>query len=242
MNATGLDERLTTLLATLHEESDAQIYARARAQFSGDDATFRELAGRYAALAPERKGEFLREHGLTTNDADGDADAGLSLAISPAMGMFLANIVLTKRPARILELGSSNGVSTLYFARALRELASGIVLACELDPVKCERLRTNVKIAGLDRFVDVREGNVLDIVEGLSGTFDLVFIDVWGDGYLPIFQRIERLLASGSVVLADNMYTAQDRVAPFKACLDAHTSISTTTLAFESGVEFAVVR
>jgi predicted O-methyltransferase YrrM len=241
MNAAGTDERLTTLLSKLHEESDAQLYARARAQFSGDDAAFPELAQQYAVLAPERKGDFLREHGLATNDADEGADSGLSLAISPAMGAFLANMLLTMRPARVLELGSSNGVSTLYLARALRQLGAGTILACELDPIKCKRLRANVATAELERYVDVREGNVFDIVDGLSGTFDLVFMDVWGDGYLPVFQRIERLLAPGSVVLADNMYTAQDQVAPFKAYLDAHPNISTTTLAFESGVEFAVV-
>jgi predicted O-methyltransferase YrrM len=240
MNAT-YDERLALLLGTLHEESDAQMYARARAQFAGDEAAFGELAARYAALAPDRKGLFLREHGLATNDKDGSVDAGLSLAVSPAMGAFLANVVLATRPARVLELGSSNGVSTLYFARALRELGGGTVLACELDPSKCERLRANVAAAGLERFVEVCEGNMFDVVDRLDGTIELAFIDVWGSLYLEAFRRIERLLAPGSVVLADNMYTATDEVAPFKAYLEEHSRISTTTMAFESGVEFAVV-
>jgi predicted O-methyltransferase YrrM len=239
MNA---NERLTALLETLHAESDAQLYARARAQFDGDNDAFRALAERYAALAPDRKGEFLRAHRLATNDSDASADEGLSLAVSAAMGEFLANMVLAIRPARVLELGSSNGVSTLYFARALRELGAGVVLACELDPVKCARLRENVAIAGLERFVDVREGSAFDIADGLDGKVDLVFIDVWGSAYLKAFQRVERLLRPGSVVLADNMYTAQDQVAPFKSYLDTLSSISSTTLAFESGVEFGVVR
>ena len=95
--------------------------------------------------------------------------------------------------------------------------------------------------AGLDAYVDMREGDVFETVAELDGTFDMVFFDVWADAYLRLFKQIERLLRPGSVVLADNMYTAEDAVRPYKHYLDNDPRFSTTTLDFESGVEFTVV-
>ncbi|MDI9712550.1 class I SAM-dependent methyltransferase, partial [Acinetobacter baumannii] len=89
---------------------------------------------------------------------------------------------------RILELGSSCGVSTLYFADALRTLGRGVVIATEGDALKCARLRDHVETAGLEAYVDVREGDVFDTVAGLDGTVDMVFIDVWADAYLKLFK------------------------------------------------------
>ena len=48
--------------------------------------------------------------------------------------------------------------------------------------------------AGLDAYVDMREGDVFETVAELDGTFDMVFFDVWADAYLRLFKQIERLL------------------------------------------------
>jgi len=83
--------------------------------------------------------------------------------------------------------------------------------------------------------------DVFQTVTELDGTFDMVFIDVWANAYLDLFKRIEHLLRPGSIVLADNMYTAEDAVRPYKQYLDADPRFSSTTLGFESGIEFTVV-
>ncbi len=226
---------LSERLSHLHASSEAQTYAEARRQFAGSEAEFTALAQRYAELSPESKGKFLQSHGIAVQDA------ALSLAISPEMGEFLCNMVLSKAAKSILELGSSNGVSTLYFAEALRLRGAGKVVATELDESKCAALRQNIAAVGLSDFVDLRRGDVFATVKQLDGPFDIVFIDIWADGYLDIFQAIEGLLAPGSVVLADNMFTSAEAVRPFKEYLNAKPNICNTTLPFESGVEFAVV-
>ncbi|MDN7931594.1 class I SAM-dependent methyltransferase [Burkholderia metallica] len=229
------------LLQRLHDESRTEIVARARAQFQGSNEDFLSLADEYEAIAPRLRGRFLETLGLFTDDFESPAGSPLSLAVSPETGGFLRNMVLSQRPARILELGSSCGVSTLYFADALRTLGRGTVVATERDALKCARLREHVRTAGLDAYVDVREGDVFETVAALDGAFDMVFIDVWADTYLAVFKAVERLLRPGSVVLADNMYTAEDAVRPYKRYLDDDPRFSTTTLDFESGIEFTVV-
>lgn len=231
----------TVLLQQLHERSQTEVIARARAQFHGSNEEFLTLADEYETLAPRLRGRFLETLGLSSEDFESSQGTPLSLAVSAETGRFLGNLVLSHKPARILELGSSCGVSTLYFAEALRTLGSGRVVATELDAVKCAQLRSHIRTAGVDAYVDLREGDVFQTVSGLDGTFDLVFIDVWASTYLNLFKQIERLLRPGSIVLADNMYTAEDAVQPYKRYLDDHPRFSTTTLDFESGIEFTVV-
>jgi predicted O-methyltransferase YrrM len=242
------DDRATTsghafreLLGRLHAESEAQTIARARGQFPGTDAEFARLAEQYGDLAPRGRGRFLKKHGFSSEDSDGSPSAALSLAVSAQTGSFLRNVALARRARRILELGSSCGVSTLYFGDALRLMGEGVVVATELDVVKCARLRVNVGTAGVAPYVDLREGDVFQTLAELDGAFDLVFIDIWADRYLDSFRKIERLLRPGTVVLADNMFTAEDSLHSFKKYLDESPGFSSTTLDFESGIEFTVV-
>jgi predicted O-methyltransferase YrrM len=231
----------TLLLQRLHEQSQTEVMTRARAQFHGSSEEFLTLAEEYDTLAPRLRGRFLETLGLSSEDFESSQGTALSLAVSAESGRFLRNMALSHKPARILELGSSCGVSTLYFADALRTLGSGTVVATELDAGKCTRLRSHVKTAGVDAYVDLREGDVFQTVSDLDGTFDMVFIDVWASSYLDLFRQTERLLRPGSIVLADNMYTAEDAVRPYKQYLDDNPRYSTTTLDFESGIEFTVV-
>lgn len=138
-------------------------------------------------------------------------------------------------------MGSSRGVSTLYFAEALRILGRGKVVATEMEDRKCDTLWRNVESFGLASHVDLRRGDVFSTTETMQETFDLVFIDIWASGYLDIFRIVEKRLKPGALILADNMYTSSDEVLPFKTFLDDHQGISNFTLDFESGVEFGIV-
>jgi predicted O-methyltransferase YrrM len=232
---------LRVLLSELHDQSQAQLLARARAQFHGSDGDFLALARQYERLAPRFRGEFLAEHGLSAEGPDLTQGTSLSLAISASMGQFLRTMVLAQRASRVLELGSSCGVSTLYLADALARLGRGTVIATELDAAKCARIRDHVAATGLGAHVELREGDVFQTIATLEGPFDLVFIDIWASGYLDAFQRIEALLRPGAVVITDNMYTAEADVQSYKQYLDASPSLASTTLDFESGVELTVV-
>lgn len=238
---TRMNTQIPALLRQLHEQNLNEVMARARRQFRGSDEEFTSLANQYNELAPRLKGHFLQQHGLSSEDDASSQGTPLMLAVSAEMGLFLKHMVLAHRPKRILELGSSCGVSTQYFAEALAMLGQGVIVATELDPVKCSKLRDNIAGASLQSYVELHEGDVFQTITTLEGSFDMVFIDIWADAYLSAFQQIEHLLHPGSVVLADNMFTAGAAIRPFKSYLDRHPRFSSTTLDFESGVEMAVM-
>ncbi|OEZ59099.1 O-methyltransferase [Duganella sp. HH105] len=229
------------ILRPLHEQSQQQSIARARMQFAGGDEDFTRLLGEYMSLAPSQKGKFLKRYGLSTGDTQTSQGTPMSLAVSPEMGRFLYSLALMRRPARILELGSSYGVSTLYFASALRQIGKGEIIATELDALKCKALLENLRAAGVQSWVDLREGDVFDAVGQLEGTFDMIFMDVWASLYLDLFRKIEPFLKPGSVVITDNMYTAEEEVLAFKRYLSGNPAYSSITLDFESGVELTVM-
>jgi predicted O-methyltransferase YrrM len=236
------DRKLHALLSELHQDSEEELAARARSIFGGSEEEFGRLAHQYEALAPKSKGRFLREHGLSFEGAAYSESANMSLSISPEMGDFLHNLVLAVRPATVLELGSSRGVSTLYLAAAVRRLGTGKVTATEISPDKCSLIRSSLSHTGLAPFVDLREGDVFETIATFEEPFDFIFLDVYAGMYLPVMQKMEPLLRSGTVLVADNMYTSERELEEFKAYLTNHRAWASTTMDFESGVEFLVVQ
>lgn len=233
--------RFFDIVQPLHAHSQQQLIDRARHQFAGSNEAFEQLLTDYAALAPRAKAQLLTKHGVSSGDDASSTGTSLSLAVSEATGLFLRQMVLALRPTVVLELGSSCGVSTLYVADALRRLGQGRVIATELDPGKIEQLQANLARAGLSRWVDVRQGDVMQTLATLQAPVDLAFIDIWATGYLDAFKHLRPLLRPGSVVLTDNMFTAAKEVRAFKQYLEQHASLSTVTLDFESGLEFTVM-
>ncbi len=65
------------------------------------------------------------------------------LAVSPAYGRFLYAIARTRKATRIVEFGTSMGISTIYLAAALRDNGGGHLIGSELEPAKVARARAN---------------------------------------------------------------------------------------------------
>ncbi len=131
------------------------------------------------------------------------------LAVSPGYGRFLYALARAVRAKRIVEFGTSMGVSTIYLAAALRDNGGGHLIGSELEPAKAQRARAHLDAAGLLDLVDLREGDALDTLRGIGGEVDLLLIDGAWPLYLPVLKLIEPHLRPGAIVLAENAF-AQD--------------------------------
>ena len=87
------------------------------------------------------------------------------LAISPTYGRFLYEVARASKATRIVEFGTSMGISTIYLAAALRDNGGGHLIGTELEPAKVARARANLDAAGLGDLVDIREGDTLGAFE-----------------------------------------------------------------------------
>ncbi len=167
----------------------------------------------------------------------------LSLAISHEQGMFAYQIARLIGAKRIVEFGTSYGVSTIYLAAALKDNGSGIVIGSEFVNSKIEIAKHNLNLLGLLKWVDLRDGDARNSLANPGGPVDMVLLDGSKDLYLEILKIIEPYLHTGSVVLADNVTT------PFiKKTLSKYVEYMqneengfiSLTLPFKDGLEFSI--
>ncbi len=210
------DPNLEALLTELHARSKAQEQAT-------QDYFFKQRTGPWRGMEPRDHAHF--------------ADKLVALERDKAEFCYLACRALGAR--RIVELGTSFGVSTLYLAAAVRDNGGGRVVGVEHEPAKVAAARANFAAAGLSEFVDLREGDLRETLKRLEGPIDFALFDIWVDMARPALELIGPHLRTGSVLCADNPRQAGGGYADYFAYL-ADNGFRTLTLPFEGGLEFSV--
>ncbi len=151
------------------------------------------------------------------------ADKGQMLAITEDTGKFL-NILLTSMNANnVLEIGTSVGYSTLWFALALSQNESNgshktkkNIVTIDKDPLKIMRAQKNFTDAEVLDMVTVKEGDALEIltrlfedynanVNGRRGLFDFIFFDADKENLIEYFDLSLPLLKKGGMIVTDNI-------------------------------------
>jgi predicted O-methyltransferase YrrM len=147
---------------------------------------------------------------------------------------------------RVVEAGTSFGVSTLFLAAAVRDNlrndgGKGIVIATEFEPQKAEAARANFAEAGLSDFIDLREGDLRESLADVAGPIDFMLLDIWTPMARPALELIAPRLREGAVVIADNTEQFREQYRDyFEFVNDPANKLQTMTLPFEGGLEFTV--
>ena len=145
------------------------------------------------------------------------------------------------RATRVVECGTSHGVSTLYLAAAVRDNGGGEVIATEWESEKAKIARANFKTAGLAEYIDLREGDLALTLTKIDEPVDFVLLDIWTEAVMPAIQKIAPHLRSGAVIIADNTTQARPGYEKYFAYIaDPKNSLLTMTLPFEGGLEMTV--
>jgi predicted O-methyltransferase YrrM len=145
------------------------------------------------------------------------------------------------RATRVVEAGTSFGVSTLYLAAAVRGNGGGTVIATEYEADKAKVARQNFKTAGLAQFIDLREGDLNDTLKTIEGPVDFMLLDIWTEAVMPAIRAVAPQLRPGAIVIADNTVSARRGYEAYFAFLaDPANRMRTLTLPFEGGLEMSV--
>jgi len=220
------DPKLERLLARLHRQSNAQL----------------KPMDKYFA-------EFPRK----TKPADRLAAAKKYLsdklvALEPDKAQFCYQLCRAVNARRIVEAGTSYGVSTLYLAAAARDNVregggTAVVIGTEYEPAKAKAARANFAKAGLSEFIDLREGDVRETLKDIGGPVDFMLIDIWVEMACPVLERVAPHLHPGSIVVTDNTASPMwnDGYKDyFKFIADPANRLRTMTLPFSGGFELTV--
>src|SRR5262244_2810427 len=128
------------------------------------------------------------------------------LPVSRTQGQMLYLVARSIDARRIVEFGTSFGISTIYLAAAVKDNGGGVVVGSELDASKHAKAEANLRRAGLDGFADVRLGDALKTLADVEAPVDMVLLDGWKDSYLPVLKLLKPKLRPRAVVLGDNIF------------------------------------
>lgn len=104
---------------------------------------------------------------------------------------------------RVLEIGMAIGYSVIHLARALPP--GGLVVTIEPSEEMIALSEAYLERAGVRERVRIERGEALEVLPGLSGEFDLVFLDALKEEYADYLELSLPLLRIGGVVVADNL-------------------------------------
>ena len=163
------------------------------------------------------------------------------LNITRDTGEFLAVLVRATGARRILEIGTSNGYSTLWLATAARA-TGGSVATVELSEYKVGLARENFARSGLGDCIDPIRGDAGRILAGAPDeSFDLIFLDSERPEYPGWWPDLRRVLRKGGLLVVDNATSHPEQLAPFVARVTADPAFTTCLVPVGNG-EFMATR
>ena len=152
----------------------------------------------------KRKLDAILEHGKRFDRQEGDR-LNRYRNITEDTGEFLSLLIQAVSAKRILEVGTSNGYSTLWLADAA-ERTDGKVTTIEVDAGRAVEAAENFAKVGLASRIAPGRGDARDLLPRLpENSFDLVFLDAGRSEYLDYWPSIEaRIKRDGGLLVIDN--------------------------------------
>jgi predicted O-methyltransferase YrrM len=176
----------------------------------------------------------LEQFGLE-NDAMTSERPRRMLNITRDTGEFLAVLVRATNARRVLEIGTSNGYSTLWLAHACDEIG-GHVTTVESSEYKVALAATNFERAGLSHTITQVRGDAGRWLEGVSdSSFDLILLDSERSEYSRWWPNIRRILREGGLLVVDNAISHPGEMAPFVALVSADDDFTACTVPVGNG-------
>jgi len=153
----------------------------------------------------------------------------------------LAVLVRATVAHRVLEIGTSNGYSTLWPADAARAIG-GAVTTIEATEYKIGLATQNFARSGLASCITlVYDDAGLVLGRAADGAFDLVFLDSERSEYVEWWPHLQRVLRPGGLLVVDNATSHVEEMAAFVALVEADTSFTTSLVPVGNG-EFLAVK
>jgi len=146
-------------------------------------------------------------------------------------------LIVGRQPQRILEIGTSNGYSTIWLAASVPP--GGRVTSIDRDLRKLEMAKKNLERAGLLGKVELLLGNASEIIAGIDGPIDVAFFDA---DRLSAPEQLALLLPKLSVnalVLADNVLSHPEEIAGYLAAIQELPEFEHTIVSVGKGLSVA---
>ncbi|MGA6987141.1 MAG: class I SAM-dependent methyltransferase [Terriglobales bacterium] len=202
------------------------------------DARVLEVIERMQAERRRPASGSPKDNRAASHDPYDYADYGFS--IHPEQGDLIYLLCRGMRATRVVEFATSIGMSTLYFAAAMRDNGGGTVIGSELVPAKVVTAKRNLAEAGLAEYAEIRQGDARQTLRDLGGPVDFALIDGWpleeGPSLaLQVIKIVAPQIRVGGYVMNDN---AEPDFLEFVR--DPGNGFLSVTLPIKNGTELSV--
>jgi predicted O-methyltransferase YrrM len=160
--------------------------------------------------------------------------------LEPDSARLLALLVLATAPRRVLELGTSNGYSTLWLGDACEQVGTQLV-SVDVDGARQAEAAEHLREAGLEVTLREQDGGAL-LRESPDAAWDLVFLDAERDAYAGWWPDLRRTLAPGGLLAIDNVLSHAAEVAHVTALIGADAGVESTVVPVGAGLRLVVRR
>ncbi len=162
------------------------------------------------------------------------------LNITPDTGEFLSVLVRFGQARRVLEIGTSNGYSTLWLAEAASAI-DGHVTTLESADDKVAMARATFARSGLAAHITLVQRDAgLWLAQAADASIDLLFLDSDREQYAGWWPQLRRVLRPGGLLVVDNALSHAEQMAPLRRLLDADQDFGTSLVPVGNGELLAV--
>ena len=130
--------------------------------------------------------------------------------IRKEMGNLLKVLLLLKQPQKILEVGTAVGYSSILMSENMPKTCR--ITTSENYEKRIPVAKNNFKRAGKEEVITLLEGDAMDILKELDGTYDFIFMDAAKGQYINFLPELLRLMPAGGLLISDNVLQEGDIV------------------------------
>jgi predicted O-methyltransferase YrrM len=161
--------------------------------------------------------------------------------VEPPTAELLGVLIRASGARRILELGTSNGYSTIWLADAA-QVIGGTVVSVDIDSERTELARGNLHAVGLDGLVELQtEDAERTLARAHDHEWDFVFLDAERPAYPGYLPDLLRTLAPRGVLAVDNVISHEHELVEFTSLIEARPELTQTVVPVGAGLRLAVL-
>jgi predicted O-methyltransferase YrrM len=162
--------------------------------------------------------------------------------LEPPTAELLGVLIRASGAKRLLELGASNGYSTIWLADAA-ETTGGTLVSVEIDAARAALARENLCRVGLSDRVELRVEDAKRVLrESNHGDWEFIFLDAERPDYPSYLPDLVRTLAPMGVLAVDNVLSHEHELVEFTRLIEAEPRLVQTVVPIGAGIRLAVGR
>jgi caffeoyl-CoA O-methyltransferase len=159
-----------------------------------------EVSRQWLTRHPRPRDEAERRIIAVMDDMQDHQARGMGNVL-PEDGRLMRMLTESLEAKHVVELGTANGYSAMWFCLALRS-TGGKLTTHEIDPQRIAMAKQNFERAGVEGLVTLVEGDAHETIKKLEGPIDLVLLDAEKEGFTDYLAKLLPLVRKGGLIIA----------------------------------------